>query len=58
MLLLCLSILLISMTGCSTRYVAIETAGPDITVKKSEFDRLHADNEALLNALSECRNAR
>lgn len=51
----CLLLLLISMTGCSRRYVVV---GGDetMTLKKSTVDQLYGDNERLLQALEECRS--
>lgn len=51
-LLLCM---LISMIGCSARYVAIDAGGTEVTIKKSELDRIYQDNELLLKALEDCR---
>lgn len=51
-LLLCM---LISMIGCSTRYVAIDAGGTEVTIKKSELDRIYQDNELLLKALEQCQ---
>lgn len=48
--------MLISTTGCSRRYVVVD-GGADVTIKKSELDRLYQDNELLLKALGECREA-
>lgn len=48
---------LISMTGCSSRLVVVD-GGAEVTIKKSELDRLYQDNEAVLKALAECRSAR
>ena len=46
--------MLISMTGCSRRFVVVD-GGATATIKKSELDRLYQDNELLLKALEECR---
>ena len=45
---------LISMTGCSRRYVVVD-GDAQVSVKKSELDRLYQDNELLLKALEDCR---
>ena len=47
--------MLISMIGCSTRYVAIDAGGTEVTIKKSELDRIYQDNELLLKALGQCQ---
>lgn len=47
--------MLISMIGCSQRYVAIDATGTDVTIKKSELDRIYQDNELLLKAVEDCR---
>lgn len=47
--------MLISMIGCSQRYVAIDASGTDVTIKKSEMDRVYQNNELLLKALEDCR---
>ena len=47
--------MLISMIGCKARYVAIDASGTEVTVKKSELDRIYQDNELLLKALEDCR---
>lgn len=46
--------LLISMIGCSERYVVIH-GEETVTVKKATLDNLYSDNERLLRALAECR---
>lgn len=56
-LLLSALITLISMTGCSRRYVVVK-GDETVPVKKSELDRLYQDNELLIKALEECRNGR
>jgi len=48
---------LISMTGCSRRFVVVN-GDETIQVKKGELDRLYQDNENLLKALEECRSGR
>lgn len=54
MLLPLMLLLLISMTGCSGRYVVIQ--GEElVTVKKSTLDNLYRDNEQLLRALGKCQ---
>jgi len=35
--------------------VAIDASGTEVTVKKSELDRIYQDNELLLKALEQCR---
>lgn len=57
MLLLSVFTTLISTTGCSQRYVVVD-GGAQVTIKKSELDRLYQDNELLLSALEECRSGR
>jgi hypothetical protein len=49
---------LISMTGCSRRYVVVDANKPATNVTQGEVDRLYQDNEQLLNALEECRSGR
>jgi len=49
-------LLLISMTGCSGRYVVIQ-GEETTTVKKSTLDNLYSDNERLLRALAKCQGA-
>lgn len=56
-LLLSLLASLISMTGCSQRYVVVD-GGATVSIKKSELDRIYQDNELLLKALEECRGGR
>ena len=56
-LLLSLLTMLISMTGCARRLVVVD-GGATVTIKKSDLDVLHADNENLLNALEECCGGR
>ncbi len=53
-LLLCMALLLTSMTGCAKRYVVVP-GGEQVTISKSELDQLYSDNEALLKALEGCR---
>lgn len=53
-LLLCMVLLLNSMTGCAKRYVVVP-GGEQVTISKSELDQLYSDNEALLKALEGCR---
>lgn len=48
---------LISMTGCSRRYVVVD-GGDMVQVKKGDLDQLYRDNEDLLQALEECRSGR
>ena len=48
---------LISMTGCSGRYVVVQ-GEETITVKKSTLDNLYSDNERLIKALERCPDAR
>lgn len=45
---------LISMTGCSARYVVVQ-GEETINVKKSTLDNLYSDNERLLKAVEQCR---
>jgi hypothetical protein len=52
-LLLTLS-LLISMTACSPRLVAVPE-GETIQVKKGTLDNLYRDNELLMKALTDCK---
>lgn len=56
-LLLLLLPVLISMTGCSGRYVVV-AAEEQITLPKGTVDMLYSDNERLLKALEECRGGR
>ena len=53
-LLLCMALLLTSMTGCAKRYVVVP-GGEQVTISKQELDQLYSDNEALLKALEECK---
>ena len=46
--------LLINMTGCPKRYVAIPP-GETIPANKTQLDQLYQDNENLLKALEQCR---
>jgi hypothetical protein len=48
---------LISMTGCAQRYLVVK-GDEMVSVKKSDLDNLHTDNENLLKALEECRGGR
>jgi hypothetical protein len=48
---------LISMTGCSRRYVVVD-AGKPANVTQGEVDQLHQDNELLLKALEDCRGGK
>ncbi len=45
--------MLINMTGCSPRYVAVN-GDEMIQCKKGELEQLHSDNELLLQAVKEC----
>ena len=47
-------LLLISMTGCSKRYVVVN-GGERVTITKESLDKLYQDNELLLKALETCR---
>ena len=49
--------LLISMTGCSGRYVVIQ-GEETVAVKKATIDDLYSDNERLLRALAKCRESK
>jgi hypothetical protein len=49
--------MLISMTGCSRRYVVVD-GGDKVSVPKGELDRLYQDNELLMKGLEECRSGR
>ena len=55
--LLLMLLLLISMTGCSGRYVVIQ-GEETVTVKKATLDNLHSDNEQLLRALMKCQQGK
>jgi hypothetical protein len=54
---LSLLVTLISMTGCAQRLVVVD-GGATVSIKKSDLDNLHADNENLLKALEDCRGGR
>jgi len=54
---LSLLITLISTIGCARRLVVVD-GGATVSIKKSDLDVLHSDNENLLNALEECRGGR
>lgn len=56
-LLLSLLATLISTTGCTQRLVVVD-GGATVSIKKSDLDNLHTDNENLLKALEECRSGR
>ena len=57
MAVLCLLVLLSSMTGCGRKFVLVDSSQP-VTTTKAELDRLYSDNEALLAALKACKEAK
>lgn len=56
-LLLSALVMLISMTGCSRRYVTVN-GDETVPVKKGELDRMYQDKELVLKELEECRGGR
>lgn len=53
MLLVFLGASMISMTGCSKRYVVVDGT-EKVSLMKSELDKLYTSNEQLLKALELC----
>lgn len=51
---ICLGLLLTSMTGCSKRYVVTPGNTP-VVITKEALNQLYTDNEQLLKALEECQ---
>lgn len=46
--------LMINIQGCSKRYIIVDGM-EQVTITKSELDRLYTDNEMLLKELEGCK---